>query len=370
MPAATLDSCHTPALASWKALGERYIADMSVTTNALGPSQKALDAVIASLRVDTEHYPDAQASDAREALAKFLCIGNKKLILMGNGASELIDLTIRITTGRFRLGPYPAQYSEYERVAHSGNREVIPFDSPLAAGVTVVIRPNSPTGDFMTLPEVRALLDSKEGIFIFDESFLPFMGPNWAEHSAVNLLGQYGSRVMVIHSWTKIWSCPGLRLGSVTTTEENIARMEHIQVPWSCSALAQRFAIASVDDGEYMVKTWAMVRRWKVLILHELECLNEDLHSLGLSVTFQRNENSPLWVPWIFVTTDSEATALLAVEAGEECGVPIRWCRSHGLAASLRLGIRDPDAHETLFRAIKAKFVARMQQAAAHPPAH
>jgi len=50
------------------------------------------------------------------------------------------------------------------------------------------------------------MMREKEGAFIIDESFLPFMGPHWCDQSAVRLIEQFGDRLMVIHSWTKIWS--------------------------------------------------------------------------------------------------------------------------------------------------------------------
>jgi hypothetical protein len=55
-----------------------------------------------------------------------------------------------------------------------------------------------------------------------DESMQPWLGPNWREDSLIGerewakqLSEEDGIHVWIMTSWTKIWSCTGVRLGSV-----------------------------------------------------------------------------------------------------------------------------------------------------------
>merc|ERR1719271_1787179 len=77
-----------------------------------------------------------------------------------------------------------------------------------------------------------------------------------------NSCDQQDIRVYVIHSWTKIWSCPGIRLGSVVcpTIELATAIKKH-QVPWSLNVFALRFLSAAIKDTEYLQRTWSSVPR-------------------------------------------------------------------------------------------------------------
>ncbi len=57
---------------------------------------------------------------------------------------------------------------------------------------------------------------------IIDESMLPWFGPRWREVSVFNqyswirqMLLERNIHVIVIHSWTKIFCCTGLRIGSI-----------------------------------------------------------------------------------------------------------------------------------------------------------
>lgn len=90
-----------------------FVEDFSVTTNCLGTPKKALEAAASALK-DVSHYPSCDQEPARLALAAFLhggaailqtdtaALGEevsdiRKRLVLGNGASELIDLCIRLS---------------------------------------------------------------------------------------------------------------------------------------------------------------------------------------------------------------------------------------------------------------------------------
>jgi histidinol-phosphate/aromatic aminotransferase/cobyric acid decarboxylase-like protein len=102
----------------WKFL-DNFKEDFSVTTNGLGTPAKALAAATAAMNT-VHHYPPADFQPALSHLAEFLWPHewktNLDLLLMGNGASELIDLVIRsVPSGGWRPGGTLTQYKEYER---------------------------------------------------------------------------------------------------------------------------------------------------------------------------------------------------------------------------------------------------------------
>lgn len=233
---------------------------------------------------------------------------------------------------------------EYYRAAKAAGREILPsFDSSERSGVTVIIRPNSPTGDFMSLEELQSILkDDRYGLVIIDESFMPFQGPEWRKESALQLIDAYAGRLVVIHSWTKLWSCPGIRLGSVASCKEWIKEAKRLQIPWSCNSVAQAFLIAACSDEDYMRRTWEILPEWK----RQQESIIEKLG-------WKCNKQSPLWVPWLFVDCGTASIAEQAAAIALSVGCPVRHCASFGCPQYIRLGVREPKYQQILYKAWK-----------------
>lgn len=325
---------------TWQSLGDRLVSDFSVTTNALGAPVSALAAASAAMG-HVHHYPAADAGDATAAVAALTSWPAPQLLL-GNGASEFIDLVMRAgPPGAFRPGPYPAAYMEYDRAAKASGREVVSGSAGGdGVGVTVVIHPNSPTGDCMSLGELEKVLCGTDGIVVVDESFILFHGPDWRDVSALGLVEKYPEKLLVLASWTKLWACPGLRLGSISASPAWTKRLKVLQTPWSCSTPAQAFFVAASADIGYLEKSWDVLPKWK-------DAMHDRVRAIGWKV----NEKSPLWVPWVFFDCGDDETATRAADVAHEAGCPVRLCASFGTPSCIRLGVREPAAQMALFDA-------------------
>ncbi|KAI0567391.1 histidinol-phosphate aminotransferase [Gracilaria domingensis] len=322
-----------------------YIADFSVTTNALGAPESATAAAVHSVLHDIHHYPAADTLEPLQALSKFIDWPTDRL-LIGNGASEFIDLVMKVLPpGPFKPGPYKAAYMEYNRAAKAAGRSVLPAFSEEPAAVTVLIHPNSPTGDFMSLDGIRSMMDTMSGALVIDESFMPFLGPDWRQYSAMSLIDEYPDRLLVLASWTKLWACPGIRLGSIAASQEWIKCIKKLQTPWSCNSPAQAFMAAASKDMKYMRQTWERLPKWKQLTEQRVRHLD-----------WRVNEESPLWVPWVFATLPDAKTAEKASQVAQDAGCPVRLCASFGVPECIRIGIREPEHQKVLFQAWEAAF--------------
>lgn len=334
---------------SWRTCKD-FHADFSVTTNAFGPPPSAVRAAREQLE-HIQHYPAADAGEVKAALAKFCDIPQSQM-LVGNGASEFIDLVMKaLPPGPFRPGPFIATYQEYHRAARAAGRSICPSNEPVDADgnaptVTVYIRPNSPTGQLAPLEELEKLLDDSPSLTVLvDESFLPFAGPSWRELSALNLIENYPKRLIVLQSWTKLWSCTGLRLGTVSASSEWIKIFSKLQTPWSCNILAQAFGAQAARDMAYLEKTWRYLREWQVPTVASIK-------ELGWSV----NTDILEWVPWVFVKCPSVEVAIAAVQVAHSAGCPVRHGASYGLPQYIRVAVRQPEYQQLLFGAWRERF--------------
>ncbi|KAJ1842262.1 hypothetical protein LPJ70_003892, partial [Coemansia sp. RSA 2708] len=208
---------------------DNFVEDFSVTTNAFGMPESAMLAAVQAVS-QGHHYPPADQEPARSSLARFLWPADfeaeQDRLILGNGASELIDLIIRMApTGTWKPGPFRTQYKEYERSARNNGFEMLPADSADSANVACLVNPCNPTGDYLELPELKSWIAANVrdgGYVLIDESMQPWHSPQFREHSLLSqheyiraLYQDRGISVFIMHSWTKLWCCTGLRLGSV-----------------------------------------------------------------------------------------------------------------------------------------------------------
>jgi histidinol-phosphate/aromatic aminotransferase/cobyric acid decarboxylase-like protein len=342
----------------WR-LVSNYKEDFSVTTNPLGIPKKALEAAIASLQT-IQHYPAADFEPALSLLAKWL-VPNKDVksrFTLGNGASELIDLITRSApAGPWRPGStfannHPVQYREYQRAAEAHGRHILhPTDKEVAT-ISAIINPCNPTGDYLPVEQMKKYIETHcadNSYVLIDESMLPWEGPNWRENSLTTchewvekLLKERNIAVWILHSWTKIWACPGIRIGSVLApSEELMVKIKRIQVPWSLNTAALAFIETVVHENDYMQQTWDVTTQWRE---HTVEWLKK--RHPAWTVHGQK------WTSWLWIDTHDDKIAEKAQLLAKQAGVPVRWGQQGYESPSfVRIAVRSIEAQQHLIKA-------------------
>lgn len=340
-----------------------FIQDFSVTTNALGTPQSGKRAVIKAME-DMHHYPPANQEPALSETAEYFWPtlsddafrSNKERLILGNGSSDVIDLAIRYASKNgaqtFRPGPTLVQYKDYERCALASGMDV--KGKSEESSLLCMVNPTNPTGDFMPLREVKAYIENhaKDNSFVtVDESMLFWYGPDWRSESltqqtdwVTNMWLSRGIKIFIIHSWTKIWSCCGLRLGSIIAPSVEVAdKLRTMQTPWSVNAFALAFMSAALKDDDYFERTWEFTKLWRAAFLKRLEEVFPDWQTQGAPFT-----------SWIWVDTGSIAAAKTVHDVCKVFGVPIRWAK-HGYKqpSCIRFGVRKPEFHNRMFEALQ-----------------
>ncbi|PVU99564.1 hypothetical protein BB559_000605 [Furculomyces boomerangus] len=336
----------------WKHL-DNFVEDFSVTTNALGTPKAALLAAQNAI-LDCGHYPPANQEPAKTSLAKFIWpseyVENNKRLILGNGASELIDLVMRMApAGKWKPGPFKGQYKEYERSALNCNMELLSNDSKEKANVVCLVNPCNPTGDYLQIDQLISWVSSNVldgGFVIVDESMQPWRSKDFRENSLTSktqaiseLFSQRGVSVYIIHSWTKLWCCTGLRLGSIICPNESSAMtIKKYQVPWSVNYPALAFLDSVTSDTEYLNETWKVTPEWR---LHSVEKLSEKFPSWTV--------HGEPFLSWLWVDTKSQETAEKAVSVSRIAGVPIRsGLPGYNMPTFIRIAVREPSKFQIL----------------------
>jgi len=331
---------------------QNFLEDFSVTTNGMGPPAAA---VAAARSAPIDHYPPANFEPHVSDLAEFLWPGkaveSHACLQLGNGASELIDLVIRscTTVGTWRPGPTMVQYEEYKRSAEASGFVRTSADDD-SANLMCLVNPTNPTGDYMRIEALKSYIQKRcrRGTSVLvDESMQPWVGQNWREDSLVSQVEwrrkmsvEEGVDVFVIHSWTKIWSCTGIRLGSIISpTEAFMTTMKSKQVPWSVNCMALAFLSAACLDKEYLETMWQVTTQWRS---HQVEQITRHFPSW-------RCIGEP-FLSWVWIEMPDEYTAEKAVQIAKLNGTPVRWGKpGYRLPKMIRIAVRNPELSVQLF---------------------
>jgi len=261
------------------------VVDFSANINPLGPSQRGLDALNAQLRY-ISHYPDATNDDVLNAIADTYEM-DKHQIIVGNGAAELLYAICRLPgyTGAFVPAPGFSEYKEALEASKIPVRDIFYrpreddngkpyFEVPYLAletfaaelkgqdGRIIVFlgNPNNPDGTLLDKDHIRtvaSMLKDANSLLVIDESFIDFVGNDPLqdnEHSIRSLVNEFDN-IIVVHSFTKFYAVPGLRIGAAFTNETLITQLQQYIPSWSVNTLAQAYTKAALNDVDYIKRT-------------------------------------------------------------------------------------------------------------------
>lgn len=259
------------------------ILDLATTLNPLAPDVVRLAAPhLHELR----RYPDEDA--AAEAVAAALAAPSDRVVLTNGGAEAIALVAAVMRVGRV-VEPEFALYRRHLRQV-----------SPTAPSWRS--NPNNPTG---------RLAGPAERAAVWDEAHYALATGRWTSGD---------KSAIVVGSLTKIFACPGLRIGYIVARSAAEAEQFRARRPyWTLNAIAA----AVVPE----LLALARLEQW----CRELAELRRELARV---VAAHGLEVSSAQAPWILVSGRHDLRERLAQE-----GVLVRDCRSFGLDGVFRVAL-------------------------------
>ena len=189
-----------------------------------------LSPLLAFLRERMEgigRYPQADGAKAEEALAQHLGIRCEE-VMITNGATEAIYLMARVFS-TYSLHISQPTFSEYKDAWAA-----CPQGGKGEGSVRLLCNPNNPTGQVV---DERLFLAERadEEIVVIDHSYEAFTTKRLLSPAE----GVGIPHLLILHSMTKRFGVPGLRIGYITGPEDLISRLREGRMPWAVNALAQ-----------------------------------------------------------------------------------------------------------------------------------
>lgn len=154
-------------------------------------------------------------------------------VMVGSGATELIYCIAAVMKER-RYKVHNPTFSEYERACRTFG--MCEATENIPADVEWICNPNNPDGRVWEKKHLLQHIEEHPArLFVIDASYEDY---TLAELPATAELLQFPN-VLCLHSMTKKYCIPGLRLGYSIGNEGMIGKMKAIRQPWSVNALAQ-----------------------------------------------------------------------------------------------------------------------------------
>lgn len=240
---------------------------LNTNENPHPPSKALVDDVAEAVRAaaaDLHRYPDRDAVALRTDLAAYISrqtgvpvdVSN---VWAANGSNEILQQLLQAFggPGRTAIGFVPS-YSMHPLLVTGTQTEWIAaprhadfsLDAETAVrvieerrpDVVFVTSPNNPTGHSIPLEDLKPLLDASPGIVIVDEAYAEFS----SVPSAVSLIDEYPTKLVVSRTMSKAFAFAGGRLGYFVASPAFVDAVLLVRLPYHLSVVTQAAARAAL----------------------------------------------------------------------------------------------------------------------------
>ncbi len=235
------------------------VHDFCYMTNHYFPPERLLEDIRARQVELMKAYPSTNWY-LSSLLAEPIGLSHRDLVV-GNGASELISAITQRFVENLAV-PVPSFDEFINRARIQGKvvslfpmtagfkldiDEFIQYVRSTCANSALLIRPNNPTGNYVSKVELTHFLNSMRtlDLILVDESFIEFVDAE-SSPSALDLMFEYPN-LMILKSLSKNYGIPGVRLGyAAAGNADRIASLRSDLPIWNINSIAQ-FFLQEVD---------------------------------------------------------------------------------------------------------------------------
>jgi histidinol-phosphate aminotransferase len=329
-------------------LGLQQVIKMASNENPLGCSPLA-QAALAGLSAELHVYPDALNEALRGRLAEKLAMP-KDMLTIGNGADGVIyNLGMAIFDQNDEVLIPRISYPIYETIIRVMRSTIIYTDmkglridlEDLVRHITpktkavFLCNPNNPTGDALPRGELLAFLQGLPAtvLAVLDEAYIDFADPE-SRPDAVALVKSGMRNLFVLRTFSKLYGLAGARVGFGLGDPALIDLIHRIKPPFGVSAIAERLALAALEDSQFASRTLEDCAREKRFFYAELGRLGLD------SVPSHTN----------FVLVDTRRDCLEVFQRLLARGLIVRPAKQYGLPTCVRITVGRHHENVRLFQ--------------------
>ena len=298
---------------------------------------------------DWNRYPDREVRVLRAALAEQFNVGTE-CIWAANGSNEVLQLINLVYGGSGRtVMVFEPTYALHQHIAAVTGATIISLPrtseyriDPTAASaailehrpaIVMLCTPNNPTGtveDPKTVDAVLTVAKQVGALVVADEAYAEFSGQSVIDIENPNLI--------VVRTFSKVWSLAGVRLGYAIAAPQIINLLIAATLPYHLSTVVQQGGELALRYSEEMSSRVSALQKGRSVIEEGLAELGVRFWPSGANfVLFQVGDQA-----------DDIWNRLL------ELGVLVRNCASwNGLAGCLRVTVGTPSENDAFLTALR-----------------
>ncbi|MEN2984263.1 MAG: histidinol-phosphate transaminase [Dictyoglomaceae bacterium] len=229
-------------------------------------------------------YPDSKARSLKKALAEFVGM-EEEYFLLGNGSGEIINIIanallkpkdkVILPQPTFPLYSKIFLQKDVDLICITLNKEDFSFpwkifENYIDKDIKLVVfcNPNNPTGNLLLNFDDLEKLKGFQGFIIIDEAYYEF-----SEITFLEFLKNFPN-LLILRTFSKAFSCAGIRLGYLMANPEIIEYLENYRLPYNLNLFSQ---IA----GEIVLKYWEVLKKRIEIIKSQREYLYNELKKIS-----------------------------------------------------------------------------------------
>ncbi len=204
-----------------------------------------------------------------------------------NGTSSAIFSLFRFFDTRLCYIYSPA-YLEYKKAAITFDYQIelinrfVELDKEILPNSLVVfINPSTPDGTFYDINALLSKWMKKNCTIIIDESFIEFS----MQKSCLEYVSKY-DKLFIVKSLNQFYSCAGVRIGSVISSEKNIKNIKKHEPMWKISKFDMTYLNEAIQDKHFLKITKAINTTNKEYLISILKNFKYTNHIFDSSSNF------------------------------------------------------------------------------------
>jgi len=256
--------------------GLTRVVKLASNENPLGPSPKAVEAI----KSEADHiniYPDPGMVELKAALAKKHGVTPEQILCSNGGeaAIQMVSISMLAEGDEIVVGdPSFSLYDIGAQLMGATIRRIAlredDFNYDLEAMLDAVnektkifylCNPNNPTGTIVTKDDLQMVVDRlpEDVVLFLDEAYFEFARVHQEYPDGLEIL-KTRPRTIVLRTFAKVSGIAGLRVGYIISDPEIITEVSKASTVFSVNRLAQKAALAALDDEEHIEKSVALAR--------------------------------------------------------------------------------------------------------------
>lgn len=277
-----------------------------------------------------QNLPDIDYLSLRQAAANYYC---QPCLWPVSGTQQLIECLPRLRARSVVAVP-EVGYAEHEWCWQKAGHKVLRYSTGQVelllsqCDVLVVINPNNPTGELISLSQLRSWhqqLQAKGGWLVVDEAFIDSF-PLEQQLSMASYANQPG--LIVLKSIGKFFGLAGIRSGFVLAEEDLLSQVKQYLGPWHLNGISAYLTERLLED-----LSWHQCSREQLARLSYT--LSQKLAQQGFVIVGQ----TPLFVTVLHLNAKQVQAALAEQGIWVRLFEDLNWLR-FGLPANTEQSLR------------------------------